>query len=793
MNEKPQSPMTRYTRSVLRHRAIVLAGIAVVTVLLGKGLTGLRVEVEADRQLPQDHPFIQALNQVHDVFGDKNLVIVGLVPHDGDVFTPHFLHKLAEVTNNLRRIPGANPALVQSLAAPQIKDIRGSEDGMIVERVMETPPDDAEGAEAVRKRAFANPAYIGTLVASDASMAAVHATFELTPEIPGYRHLHTAVVKAIEAADDGSFDVHLSGPVIFLSNATAYASRILYFFPLALVVIGLVHYHGFRTLQAIFLPLLTAILSVIWALGLTGLSGVPLDAFNTTTPILILAVAAGHAVQVMKRFYESYAELGDVDAAIVASMSSVGPVMLAAGMVAGLAFFSLSTLGTATMRTFGLIAGFGIFSALAIELTLIPALRSYLPAPPTREREREAAAHPWLDGLLAMSARATSASGARYVLASAVILIVVCLALAARIQVETSLKRQFSSTSRILTDDTLMNEKLAGTNTLLVLVEGNEEGALEEPSVMRAIDRLERRLEAEPGVGGAVSYVDFLRKMHQAMNGDRPPTADDLPDSRRLAAQYLFLHSLSGGDGDFSGILDPTYRLAKIRVLVHEDSTKFGVALINKVQHWVAETFPPTVRVRVTGSLALTAAVTETMVHGKLRNIGQIALMTFLIAALLLRSWIGGLLVVLPLAFTVAVNFGVMGLLGIRMDLWMAMISAMAVGIGADYAMYFLNRVREELARGGDISVCLRRALLTSGKAVLFVSSAIACGYTMLCFSGYQLHVQLGGLVSLAMMVSSVSTLVLLPAAIVKLRPAFLLRDAREPFRTRHPEEMVAA
>src|SRR5207249_3053381 len=202
------------------------------------------------RQLPQDHPFIQTLNDVHRIFGDKNLVVIGLFPHDGNVFTPAFLKKLAEVTDAVRRLPGANPALVQSLAAPQVKDIRGTEDGMEVERVMETPPMDEAGggggrrrapapdrrlgppgpggeagAAEVRRRAFATDAYVGTLVAADGSAAAVQASFELTPETPGYRHLHMAVLGALKACDDGTFDYRLSGPVIFLSQLSAYAGR----------------------------------------------------------------------------------------------------------------------------------------------------------------------------------------------------------------------------------------------------------------------------------------------------------------------------------------------------------------------------------------------------------------------------------------------------------------------------------------------------------------------------------------------------------------------------------------
>src|SRR5215472_11628380 len=145
-----------YARWIIGHRRAALGIMLLVTVLLGRAATRLHVEIDPDRQLPQDHPYVQTLNDLHRLFGDKNLVVVGLFPHDGRVFTPAFLTKLAEVTDRIRRIPGANAALVQSLAAPQVKAIRGTADGLEVERVMETPPVDQAGADAVRARAFAN-------------------------------------------------------------------------------------------------------------------------------------------------------------------------------------------------------------------------------------------------------------------------------------------------------------------------------------------------------------------------------------------------------------------------------------------------------------------------------------------------------------------------------------------------------------------------------------------------------------------------------------------------------------
>ena len=74
-------------------------------------------------------------------------------------------------------------------------------------------------------------------------------------------------------------------------------------------MIGLLHYEAFRTKQGFILPLVTAIMAVLWGTGFMGVLGQPLDIFNSPTPILILAVAAGHAVQLLKRYYEEYEAL----------------------------------------------------------------------------------------------------------------------------------------------------------------------------------------------------------------------------------------------------------------------------------------------------------------------------------------------------------------------------------------------------------------------------------------------------------------------------------------------------
>jgi predicted RND superfamily exporter protein len=100
----------------------------------------------------------------------------------------------------------------------------------------------------------------------------------------------------------------------------------------------------------------------------------------------------------------------------------------------------------------------------------------------------------------------------------------------------------------------------------------------------------------------------------------------------------------------------------------------------------------------------------------------------------------------------------------------------MAVGIGADYAVYFLFRVREEFQRGRPLREATATALTTSGKAIAYVASAVAGGYLCLALSFFKVHVLLGLLVALTMVTSSVATVALLPAVVLRLSPRFLRR-----------------
>jgi uncharacterized protein len=761
-----------YVRWVTAHAKLVVAAVSLVSLaLLSRGAT-LKIEVNPDSQLPQAHPYIRALARLHDVFGEKNLVFIGLFPISGNIYTPEFLAKLARITEKLGELPGLVQRTYLSLALSKAADIRGTPQGMDVHPLLEPLPKNTEEARVVRERVEANSQYAGTIYSRDGSAAAILADFEFRAPLVGYVEVQSAIDDVIARENDGTFTAHLSGPAIFVAWLARYSARMFFFFPLAFVVIGLVHYEAFRTLQAMFLPLLTALLAMLWSLGLLGCLGVSLDPFNVTTPILILAVAAGHAVQMLKRFYEELAAEADQRLAVERSLVKVGPVMFAATGIAALSFLSLLTFETTAIRNFGLFTALGILSAFIIEMTLIPAVRCLLPAPTLREQARQGT-HRFFDPIVGGMQALIRGGGWRWAFVVAAVVTVVSAVAGSYVVVDSSFRGQFFPGATVRRDDDVLNRSFGGTSTLVLLIEGDQDGAMEEPGVLEAIDSLQGWFREQPAVGKTVSFVDFVKRMNAAMNAD-DPEALRVPATRNLVSQYLLLYSMSGSVEDFDSLIDPSHRICALRVYVKNDSTRFANEMITRLRERLRGALPSGIRVQITGSLASSEAMNDVMVQGKLLNILQITAIILVFASMTLRSVTGGILVAIPLALAVLTNFGVMGALGIPLDIGTSTISAMAVGIGADYAIYFLFRLREELTAGLQLEEALERTLQTSGRAILFVSSAIAAGYLTLCFSGFAYHIRLGTLVALAMAVSSIASLTLLPALIEVIRPRFL-------------------
>jgi len=776
--------LRRYVTSLVSRPKTVIAVVMAVTLTLGFFMTRLRVLLDIDSQIPPGHPLVVVGHRVEKLFGGKYMTVIGFYPAQGTIYTPEILAKVNRVTEAVERLPGVKKGSVLSLMSPRVKDIHSTEDALEVTPLGGKVPQTAAEIAVFRERVKANSFLTSLFVSEDGRATSILVDFDDFEKAGGAKGLYAKLESIVAPERESGLEILPAGAVTILFWLLVYTRRVAVLFALALAMIGYLHYRAFRTLQGMIVPLVTAIMGVIWALGLMGLIGAPMDPWNIMTPILILAIGAGHSVQILKRYYEEYSRLResrpDLPAsehnrlAVIEATVKVGVVMLAAGTIASLSFGSLATFGLPSIKNFGLCTAFGIIAALTVEMSFIPAMRVLMSPPSPRQTEREKRQE-YFDPILEKLAHLVRTSREKPILLVFLVLIAVASVGVTRLEANNSLGAQFFELNAPVHGFRMADSRLTGTRVIQVLLEGNARDTIKDPEVLRRIDELGTFIARQPlPIGKVVSIVDLLKQMSRVMDNT---ATGKLPDSVEAVAQYLLLYSMGGEEEDLSRLVDRDFRNAVITIYLRTDDYRAMKALTVATTAEANRLFAGMpVTARVGGGVTNAIALNETMVHGKTVNLIQISILVVIITSVLLRSLAGGLLVLLPLATSALVNLGLMGWTGIPLSMGTAAISAMAVGIGADYAVYFIFRVREEFQRVGDLRQATATALTTSGKAIAYVASAVAGGYLCLTFSGFKVHVLLGGLVALTMVTSSAATVAFLPSVLLRLTPRFLKR-----------------
>src|SRR5262249_46662730 len=142
---------------------------------------------------------------------------------------------------------------------------------------------------------------------------------------------------------------------------------------------------------------------------------------------------------------------------------------------------------------FGLFTAIGIASALVLEMTFIPALRSLLPPPGERESTREQERRLW-DRIIERIAKVVRGPRRWCLYVALALLIPVWVAGAIRVVVDTPLRSYFAERLTVRQDDNMLNARLGGSNTVYVLIEGAADGAMKEPATLRAMAATQRFL-----------------------------------------------------------------------------------------------------------------------------------------------------------------------------------------------------------------------------------------------------------------------------------------------------------
>jgi predicted RND superfamily exporter protein len=770
-----------FAKFVIKYRFLLLILIVMVSLPFLYLTRTTRLSHKAGYIFPWGHPNVDLHIKMSGVFGRSNLVVLTLRTKEDDIFNHDTLGKVYRIQRAIELMDGVVKYNIYSIASRKMKYVKTSTDpdGIMILNV-ETFDDmveqilkgDREMLETYRKNILNDDEIYGALVSRDKKGAAILATFKYEED---YLYIFNQLNEIIGKEKDDVTEFHLSGRPIMLAYIHKYMSQILYIFLLALVIMVVLLYIDFGRKRAIFLPLTAGLLSVVWGMGILNLLGFKMDVLSITVPFLVLALSHGHSVQIIQRYYEEARRSLDKKKA---SEQVIATLMLPAStsiFTDSVGFFSLILLPFPIIQSMAIVAAAGILSIWVTSFILIPIVLSCLPLPSIRELERVGESGGLLK-LLRNLGRATSGGRSRaFVLIFALILFLFGIFFTSKLQVG-DLKPgspNFWQDSEYNQSERVLNEHFVGTNLLWIYLAGEEQKDLLKPEVISYFNGLQRHLEELPEINYTLSYIHCLEKVNSALHNN-DPRWEILPTNKVAAWECLELSM--GNPEEMRDFFELDFRQANIRAFVSDHKGDTIRNLMKGVRSYISKNQTPGLKVEVTaGLIGIYEAILDEISGSQIFNLLFMFTVVFLCSAVAFRSVIAGLLVLIPLILGNIITFAVMALTGVGLFIYTLPVSALGIGVGIDYSLYILARLRKELA-DKQAKHAYVTTFQTAGRAVCYTAATVTAGVLTLCLSEMRFQALLGVMLGIIMMANMLSAIFVLTSLLSLLKPKFLFR-----------------
>ena len=542
------------------------------------------------------------------------------------------------------------------------------------------------------------------------------------------------------------------------------------FLPYGLVLMFIFLFACFREMRGVMMPFIMTLMAIGVALGLLATIGWKMHTVTVLLPVILLAVGTNYAIHIMARYQADKSAHPDWSSKQLsnASLSSLNQPILASGITTIVGLLCLLSHVIIPAKQLGILAAVGTGFAMVGSLVFIPAVVAVLPKPKVKKQKTESKKNV-ASGMTKLLDFLSSSVGKRpktVLIVSLAVMITFAVG-AFFIVVDSNPMSFYKKEDPVWKATDMLNSHFGGWAGISIVAEGD----IKDPKVMKEIDKLEKHLKKHPLVGTTSSIAAVVRGINQVMNEDKP-SENRVPDTKEMIAQYFLLYSLSGDIEDFGKMVDFKYRHAQILAQVKDSGTAASTEVVNYTKEYISAN-PDSPFKLIGGLLDVITNMVEYIVRGQLYSLFLSILVCGILVALLMRSVVAGLISMIPLGISVSILFGLMGFLGIELNLITAMLSSIMIGVGIDYTIHFLWRYRDERKNALPMDA-LTNTLRSAGRGILFNGFSVVIGFVVLLLSQF-FPVQFFGLLVVVSIISClVGALVILPAVVIVFKPRFL-------------------
>lgn len=778
-----------FAQMCIRQRAWVLVCVAMVTMVLGFFATRVDVRTVFEDMLPSEHTYVKTHERFKDTFGGSNMVTIMVEARDGDIFQPHVLETVRALTLGLREISAVNPFQIISLASKKLKEVRASTEGIETRSLMwPEVPRTADEIDELRASVLRNPLVHGAYVSHDLKAALI--TVDFIDHQVDYAKVFNEISALIGPFEDERVEISVVGDPLLFGWVNHYLPETLQIIAMAVALTLTMLFVILRTWRSVLLPLVAGAVSATWALGLCALMGISFEPLVIVVAMLITSRAISHAVQIINRFNDEIANIESGresarEAALIALRELLRPGLL--GVVSDAACIAVVILSPIPMlQKLAVLAVVWVSTLVVSALVLTPVLLSFI-------RHPHGAVHgldvmPLLRRLLDFGVW-LGTSRMRYAVvacSTAVMLGSGLYALNLKIGDPQPGSPILWSDSRYNLDAAAINARFEGVDRMFVVLgQDGDEGYVKRNEALLAMNALQRFMEVQPEVGGSVSIADVLPIVNRTLREGNPRYLE-LGDSDAINGSLMAILDSISEPGDMDRFVDSDYANGAVTLMFRDRQGETIRTAVARVKEFVdANPLAEGQWQLAGGVIGVIAAVNEIILSSQIESIALALVVLVVLCMVTYRSSVAGMLFMLPVIISNTLTFSFMTWNGIGMNINTVPVAALGIGLGVDYSVYIVDRIKSEFERGRSVDAAIRNALHSSGMGVVVTAGVLIISTLIWWSSSLKFQAEMGLLMAIWLAISAISALFVMPAVIKVFEPEFIFgkrgRPAAEP------------
>ncbi|MDX2429665.1 MAG: MMPL family transporter [Bacteroides sp.] len=743
---------------LIKYRLPIVLLFVGVTVLSLLFLPKLEVDPDLDKYVPDHIGIKKHLKELDSIFGGNEMVLVML--HGEDVINHESLTRLEVLRDEFDKIDG-----IDRVISPFDAQDISTQDGFIVmDPLLETIPENKAEYEILKSKIGDNTMAQTFFSKDDFSVVSMM----LMLDSDASDDLIISQIDSVVQVHPGAEEVLLGGlPFVRYSIGANINKDLAVLLPIAMLLMIIILYVSFKEWKGVLLPFAVVIMSMIFSFGVMAVLGWQISLISVLLPIMLIAIANNYGIHMIARYQELAS--GEETLTMVQICKQIytdlrRPIIVTALTTIG-GILGLLTHTMVPAAQIGVLASIGIGFALMASIWFLPALLSYFkPLDKTRIAKKKKL--PLAEKGLKKISKLVTTYPKKVVVASIVLSIIGAAGLYF-IKVDTNIEGYFLGRSKVSKGIELINTKLGGSQYLSVLFSGE----VLSPELLVRMDAYEKELRKDPAVGNVSSPNTLLKELSKGFYAEDEEGYDAIPTSVNEVYQSIEVFSMGGNEAAVEQFVDFYYENSRILVRLKDGSNEEGKRLVKKIQDMTQD--DPDVRF-IAGPSMIKIELADMVVRGQIKSLALAMIIVFILLTIIFKSSGAGFLSVLPLSVAILVLFGLMGFLGITLDIATALISSIMIGVGIDYTIHFLWRFKDERIKGFDHREAAYNTLVTTGKGIIINALSVIVGFSALTLSSFEPLRFFGGLVVISITTCLICALVLIPSIVILVKPRFL-------------------